>query len=139
MYHTSCCTPLLKKFPKNKTKQNKKHTQTKTKTFPTHISAYNPNCQACGLAPLKHTFCFCFSVEEGNLVARESALCLSWIPRENSIICRQGLESYITGDIPGHPCSLEWDSIQPEVIATSPALLPGIPVDFLVERTRTLG
>lgn len=47
-------------------------------------------------------------------------------------------ESYITGNIPGNPGSLEWDGIQPEVIATSPVLLPGASVDFLVEKTKTL-
>lgn len=48
------------------------------------------------------------------------------------------LASYITGDIPGRLGSLERDGIQPEVIATGPVLLPGVSVDFLVERTEVL-
>lgn len=72
-------------------------------------------------------------------VSLPCAFLLTWIPREKSIICRQGLESYITGNIPGCPCSLERDSIQPEVIAASPVLLPGIPVDFLWREQEHLG
>ena len=51
---------------------------------------------------------------------------------------RQGgnVRSYITGDFPRCPCRLEWDGIQPEVVATSPGLLPGVPVDFLVGETK---
>lgn len=115
-------------------------TNKQTNPFQPHISGYNPNYQACVLVPLKYTLHFCFSVEKGNLVARESALCLSvhLANQGESIICRQGLGSYITGNIPGCSRSLERDSIQPEVIAASPVLLPGVPVDFLQERTRAL-
>lgn len=130
--HQLLCTPPLKVAPHK--------TQNKTNPSQPHISGYNPNCQACVLAPLKHTLCLCFSLEKGSLAAHEPALSLS-VHLDNqgeSIICRQGLESYITGDIPGCPRGLEWDSVQPEVIAASPVLLPGTPVDFLVERTRTL-
>lgn len=38
---------------------------------------------------------------------------------------------YITGDLPGRSGSLEWDGVQPEVVAASPSLLPRVSVDFL--------
>ena len=41
------------------------------------------------------------------------------------------MKSYITGDLPGCPGSLERDGVQPEVVATSPGLFPRVPVDFL--------
>jgi hypothetical protein len=47
------------------------------------------------------------------------------------VSCGHSMGSYITGDLPGHPGSLERDGIQPEVVATSPVLLPRVSVDFL--------
>lgn len=51
---------------------------------------------------------------------------------------RENLMSYITGDLPGRPGSLEWDGIQPEVIATSPGLFPRVSVDFLDGENREM-
>lgn len=70
--------------------------------------------------------------------SRRLSCAFTWVASENPASHRQSLESYITGDIPGHLGSLEWDGIQPEVIAPSPVLLPGVSVDFLVEETETL-
>lgn len=39
--------------------------------------------------------------------------------------------SYVTGNLPGRPGSLERDGIQPKVVATSPGLFPRVSVDFL--------
>lgn len=43
----------------------------------------------------------------------------------------ENTRSYVTGDLPGCPGSLERDGIQPEVVAASPSLLPRVSVDFL--------
>lgn len=44
---------------------------------------------------------------------------------------RESPRSYVTGDLSGCPGSLEWDGIQPEVIAASSGLLPRVSVGFL--------
>lgn len=58
-------------------------------------------------------------------------------PEKNPSVTMGGnMGSYITGDLPGCPGSLEGDGIQPEVVTASPGLLPGVSVDFLDGKTK---
>lgn len=46
--------------------------------------------------------------------------------------------SYVTGDLPRRPGSLERNGVQPEVIAASPGLFPRASVGFLDGENRKL-